>query len=791
MPDRTEPPAEKPEVNVAESASGALFEPYDSPAGGWGALQATAQALREQSIVVKGSKALLSMNQPSGFDCPGCAWPDPKHTSSFEFCENGAKAVSFELTKRRVTREFFAAYSVSELATHSDYWLEEQGRLTEPMRYEASSDHYVPVSWEDAFATVARCLNHLASPDEAEFYTSGRTSNEAAFLYQIFARRFGTNNFPDCSNMCHEATSVGLPESIGIGKGTVVLEDFDATDAIFVAGQNPGTNSPRMMTSLRNAARRGVPIVAINPLRERALERFTAPQDPIEMLTLSSTPIAHEYCQVKVGGDVALLKGMMKLILEQHEAALASGAAPVLDIPFIERHTLGLQGLTDDIRATSWTDIIRVSGVPREQIERLARIYIKAKSAIFVYGMGLTQHRHGTGIVQQVANLLLLRGNFGRPGAGICPVRGHSNVQGDRTVGIDEKPSATLLAQIEKVFGFRPPGHHGHAVVDALQAMIDGRAKVFIGLGGNFAAAVPDSEIAQAAMRRLELTVGINTKLNRGHLVHGREALILPCLARSDVDEQASGVQSVTVEDSMSMVHASGGLVAPPSEHLKSEVAIVCGMARATLPDSGIDWDGFEADYDRIRDKIEAVFPALFAQLNAKIRRPGGFHLYNGPRELTWNTASKRANFIVYPGLAEDPDVAEGRALRLTTIRSHDQYNTTIYSLNDRYRGVFGGRKVLFMNADDMAERHIEAEALVEIESLADTDRRRVVGGFKVKPYNIPRCSVAAYYPETNDLLPLSHHDARSKTPSAKSIPVLIRPMGAADPNRSVEPQSM
>jgi molybdopterin-dependent oxidoreductase alpha subunit len=777
VPDTQKPPVEKPDVEVVESGSGAVFEPYDSPAGGWGALQATARALREQSIVLKGSKALLSMNQPTGFDCPGCAWPDPRHASSFEFCENGAKAVSFELTARRVTREFFAAYSVSELAIHSDYWLEEQGRLTEPMRYDAATDHYIPVSWQDAFAIVAGHLNRLRSPDEAEFYTSGRTSNEAAFLYQIFARRFGTNNFPDCSNMCHEATSVGLPESIGIGKGTVVLEDFDATDAIFVAGQNPGTNSPRMMTSLRNAARRGVPIVAINPLRERALERFTAPQDPREMLTLGATPIAHEYCQVKVGGDVALLKGMMKLVFERHEAALDAGGAAVLDLPFIERHTFGLQPLAADLRTTSWTDIERVSGVPRRQIERLARIYMQAKSVIFVYGMGVTQHRCGTGIVQQIANLLLLRGNFGRPGAGICPVRGHSNVQGDRTVGIDEKPSATLLAQIEKAFGFRPPQHHGHAVVDALQAMIAGHAKVFVGLGANFAAAVPDTEVAQAAMRRLELTVGVNTKLNRGHVVHGREALILPCLARSDIDEQAGGLQSVTVEDSMSMVHASGGLVTPPSPHLKSEVAIVCGMARATLPDSGIDWDAFEADYDRIRDKIEAVFPALFAQFNAKVRQPGGFHLYNGPRELAWNTATKRANFLVYPGLAEDPDVPDAHALRLTTIRSHDQYNTTIYSLNDRYRGVYGGRKVLFMNAEDMAERNIEAEALVEIESLADTDRRRTVAGYKVRPYNIPRGSAAAYYPETNNLLPLSHHDSRSKTPSAKSIPVLIRSM--------------
>jgi molybdopterin-dependent oxidoreductase alpha subunit len=775
MADSNERSGERPGVKVKEPAAGPFFEPYDSPAGGWGALKAFAEALREQSVVLKGSKTLLSMNQPSGFDCPGCAWPDPKHTSSFEFCENGAKALAFELTKRRMTREFFAAYTVSELAQHSDYWLEEQGRLTEPMRYDAASDHYVPVSWEEAFTTVARCLKSLHSPDEAEFYTSGRASNEAAFVYQLFARRFGTNNFPDCSNMCHEATSVGLPESIGIGKGTVLLEDFATTDAIFVMGQNPGTNSPRMMTSLRDAARRGVPIVAINPLRERALERFAAPQSEIEMLTFSSTPIAHEYCQVKVGGDVALLKGMMKVMFERHASSPTNGGSAIFDMPFIERHTLGFEALAEDIRVTEWADILNVSGISRDQIERITNTYIQAQATIFVYGMGLTQHRHGTGAVQQAANLLLLRGNFGHAGAGICPVRGHSNVQGDRTVGIDEKPSPAFLEQIEKVFGFRPPQQHGHAVVDALQAMIDGRAKVFVGLGGNFAAAVPETELVHAAMRRLQLTVGINTKLNRGHLVHGREALILPCLARSDLDEQATGLQSVTVEDSMSMVHASGGLVEPPSPHLKSEVAIICGMAHATLPDSGIEWDRFAGNYDLIRDKIEAVFPSLFAQFNAKIRQPGGFHLYNGPRELTWNTASKRANFIVYPGLAEEPAVADGRALRLTTIRSHEQYNTTIYTLNDRYRGVFEGRRVLFMNADDMAERHIDAQALVEIESLADTDRRRSVSGFKVKPYSIPRGSVAAYYPETNDLLPLSHHDPRSKTPSAKSIPVLVR----------------
>ena len=578
--------------------------------------------------------------------------------------------------------------------------------------------------------------------------------------------------------MCHEATSVGLPESIGIGKGTVLLEDFDKTDAIFVIGQNPGTNSPRMMTPLREASRRGVPIVAMNPLRERALERFAAPQDPIEMATFSSTRIANEYCQVRVGGDVAALKGVMKLVLEAHEAAVRSGREPVLDLPFIEQHTSGFEALREDLLRTSWDDILRVSGLLRAQIERVAQIYMQAKSVIICFGMGITQHRYGTENVQQIANLLMLRGNFGRPGAGICPVRGHSNVQGDRTVGIDEKPRPELLSQIEKVFGFRPPQRHGRAVVDTVQAIIDGRTDVFVGLGGNFVAAVPDAKIVKDAMRRLKLTVGINTKLNRGHIVHGEQALILPCLARSDIDIQATGRQAVTVEDSMSMVHASNGLVTPPSPNLKSEVSIVCGMARATLPGSGIDWDAFEGDYDLIREKIEAVFPELFADFNARIRAPGGFHLYNGPRKREWNTATRRANFLVCAGVAEDPEVQDPTVLQLATIRSHDQYNTTIYGLDDRYRGVFGGRMVVFMNKDDMTARHIEPDSLVELETVTEGGNvRRNAGGFKARPYDIPRGSIAAYYPETNGLLPLSYHDKKSKTPSAKSIPVVVRPM--------------
>ncbi len=775
-----QPPSPPSAADVPDELAGKpVFAPYNAPAGGWGALHATARALREQSIELKGSRALLSMNQPDGFDCPGCAWPDPRHTSSFEFCENGAKAVTWELTKRRVTREFFAAHTVRQLEQESDYWLEEQGRLTEPMRYDRATDHYVPVDWADAFALIGRELNALDDPNEAEFYTSGRTSNEAAFMYQLFVRRFGTNNFPDCSNMCHEPTSVGLPESIGIGKGTVLLDDFAHAEAIFIIGQNPGTNSPRMLTELHSASRRGVPIVVLNPLRERALERFAAPQDPVEMATFGATQIASEYCQIRIGGDVAALKGVMKRVLEAHDDALRNSGQPILDVDFIARHTHGFEAFADDLRRTSWEDILSVSGLPYEQLERVAAVYMRAGAVIVVYGMGITQHRLGTSNVQQIVNLLLLRGNFGKPGAGICPVRGHSNVQGDRTMGIDEKPRAELLDQLRQVFGFEPPQAHGDNVVNAVQAMVDGRAKVFVGLGGNFVRAVPDWPVAEAAMRRLRLTVAVSTKLNRGHLVHGEEALILPCLARSDIDMQAGGRQSVTVEDSMSMVHASSGLVTPPSEHLKSEVAIVCGMAKATLPDCGIDWDFFAADYNRIRDKIEAVFPQLFADFNARIRPPGGFHLTNPPRQRVWNTATGRANFLVFAGVEEDTPVSDPAMLRLATLRSHDQYNTTIYGLDDRYRGVFGGRMVVFMNEADMRARGIAEGDVVEIESLAEDGRRRVVGGFWAKPHNIAAGSIGAYYPETNPLLPLAYHDLKSGTPAAKSIPVLVRPQPA------------
>jgi len=757
---------------------------YDQPAGGWGALKATGEHLVEQQIALKGAATLLRMNQPEGFDCPGCAWPDPKHTSSFEFCENGAKAVAWEATAKRCTPEFFAAHTVSELAGWGDYELEMAGRLTHPMAYDAASDRYRPVSWEDAFAVVGRHLAALPDPNMAEFYTSGRTSNEAAFLYQLFVREYGTNNFPDCSNMCHEATSVGLPLSLGVGKGTVLLEDFDKTDCIFIFGQNPGTNSPRMMTSLRNAARRGAPIVSFNPFRERALERFQAPQNPVEMATLTSTPISSALHQVRVGGDVAVLKGIMKVLVEEDEARRAADEIAILDWDFIRGHTAGIEALVADLKATAWADIERFSGLSRGVIEAAAHTYAKAERAIVVFGMGITQHRHGAQTVQQLANLCLLRGNMGREGAGLCPVRGHSNVQGDRTVGITEVPSAAFLDRLGRHFGFTPPAAHGHNVVTALEAMARGEVKVFFGMGGNIVAAIPDWETTQASFRKLDLTVHVSTKLNRSHIVHGREALILPCLGRTELDVQATGPQSITVEDSMSMVHASAGRNAPASAHLKSEPAIVAGIARATLgARSVVDWEGLVADYDLIRDAIEAVIP-IFQGYNARVRVPGGFHLTSTARERIWATASGKANFLVYEGLWEDPDPHDDDVLWLTSVRSHDQYNTTLYSLSDRYRGVFGQRDVVFLGEAEMAKRGLKAGDRVDLVAACRDGVERRVRGFTVVAHAFPAGSCAAYYPEVNPLLPLYAHDPMSFTPSYKSIPVRLERSAAAPAGR-------
>ncbi|MCV3206514.1 FdhF/YdeP family oxidoreductase [Mesorhizobium sp. YC-39] len=750
------------------------IRPYNAPAGGWGALKALGEHLVEQGIPIKGAVTLGRMNQPEGFDCPGCAWPDPKHTSSFEFCENGGKAVAWEATAKRCTPEFFAAHTVAELSSWSDFDLEMVGRLTHPMAYDAASDHYVPVGWDEAFATVARHLNGLPDPNMAEFYTSGRTSNEAAFLYQLFVREFGTNNFPDCSNMCHEATSVGLPHSLGVGKGTCLLSDFDKTDCIFIFGQNPGTNSPRMMTSLRNASRRGATIMSFNPFRERALERFQSPQSPVEMATLTSTPISAKLYQVRVGGDVAVVKGLMKVLMEADDTARAGELPAILDWDFIKGHTTGIEALTADLRATRWEDIVSQSGLARDDIEYAARAYMQAERAIIVYGMGITQHRRGAQSVQQLANLALLRGHIGREGAGLCPVRGHSNVQGDRTVGITETPTREFLDRLERRFGFMPPSQHGHNVVTALEAMKDGTVKVFFAIGGNFVSAIPDWEVTRAALRKLDLTVQVSTKLNRSHLVHGRDALILPCLGRTEIDVQATGPQSVTVEDSMSMVHASAGRNAPASEHLRSEPAIVAGIARATLgARSVVDWESFTAEYDLIRDAIEDVFP-IFQGYNARIRIPGGFHLTSNARERIWATASGKANFLVFDGLGEDPPQDSPDVLWLTTVRSHDQYNTTIYSMSDRYRGVFGQRDVVFLNEQEMERRGLQADDRVDLITLSTDGVERRLSNFRIVPYAFPNGSCAAYYPEANPLVPLYSHDPMSFTPSYKAIPIRI-----------------
>ncbi|WP_049422181.1 FdhF/YdeP family oxidoreductase [Stenotrophomonas maltophilia] len=751
------------------------YKPYNQPAGGWGAAGATAKVLLQQSVIGKGSKALLAMNQPGGFKCPSCAFPDADERKKLEFCENGAKALAWEATQFRAGRELFAQHTVTELMAQTDYWLEMQGRLTEPMRYDASTDHYVPCSWDEAFALIGRHLQALDSPHQAEFYTSGRTPNEAAFLYSIFVREFGTNNFPDCSNMCHEPTSRGLPPAIGVGKGTIVLQDFEHAEAIFVIGQNTGTNSPRMMSNLVEARKRGIPIVAVNPMPERALIRFAEPQDMVQMATFGSTEITSEFVHIRIGGDLALIKGMMKVMFERE----ARGER-VLDHEFLSEHTVGLEALREDVLAQDWDEIVEVSGITQAQIRRCAEIYIRSKATVICYGMGLTQHQYGSTLLQQVANLLLLRGNFGKPGAGIGPIRGHSNVQGDRTVGIDEKPKPAYLDRVQQVFGFDPPREHGHHVVESIEAMLDGSAKVFIGMGGNFIHAVPDTPRAYEAMRGLELTVGIATKLNRGHLVHGRDALILPVVARSERIVTPAGEQFVTIEDAMSNVTASRGVLEPVSTDVLPEVEIVCRMAMATLPHSKVDWAGCMHDYSPIRELIAAVYPEIYTGFNERIQQPHGFHLDIPPRRRVWPTPNGKANILVMPGLHVDAPVDDPGMLRLATVRSHDQYNTTIYSYNDRYRGVYNDRMVLFMNIEDRLARGLEKEALVSLETISGDGVNRRIEGLTVLDYPMPRGALAGYYPELNPLLPLDYYDRVSGTPAAKSIPVRMRAMAEA-----------
>jgi len=758
-----EPP---PEKHAAEQV-----HRHESAAGFYSIYETVKRGVLEMGLG-NSFRTLLKVNQTDGFDCPSCAWPDPDSArKTAEFCENGAKAVASEATKDRIVPEFFAAHSVSELLGQSDRWYEQRGRLTQPMWRPAGSDHYQPIEWDAAFELIARELHALDSPNEAAFYTSGRASNEAAFLYGLFARQFGTNNLPDCSNLCHESSGTGLTESIGIGKATIKLEDFSHADAIFVIGQNPGTCHPRMLSELQKAARNGCQIVSINPLAETGLIRFKNPQEPLSLLG-AGTPIARLFLPVRINGDVALIKGIMKEMLEED----ARTGGKVLAHDFIREQTEGFEALRADLESESWGDILESSGCSRELIQQAAAIAIRSEHMICCWAMGITQHKNGVANVQTIANFALLRGQIGRRGAGLCPVRGHSNVQGDRTVGIWEKMSDEFLDALGKEFGFSPPKAHGRDAVGTIQAMAAGQIKVFIGLGGNFLAATPDTQLTAQAMQRCRLTVQISTKLNRGHLITGREALILPCLGRTEQDVQASGPQFVTVENTTGVVHQSRGVLPPASQHLRSEPAIVAGIAQRTLAGrTPTDWASLVADYDRIREHIEHVVPG-FAQYNRRVRDPGGFYLPNGPREGKFTTPSGKARFTVHPIPRHDLRPGE---LLLTTIRSHDQFNTTIYGENDRYRGISNGRRVLFINAQEIAERGLQSGSIVDLISRDGGESRRAER-FKLVPYDIPRGCAAAYYPETNVLVPLHNVAERSNQPAFKSIPIRIEPSPAA-----------
>ncbi|WP_330437021.1 FdhF/YdeP family oxidoreductase [Streptomyces griseoaurantiacus] len=751
----TKPPKADP-VQDAPRVAGAQHV-----AAGLPAVRHSLVMAQQQMGVRRTALTLLRVNQKDGFDCPGCAWPEGEQRHTAEFCENGAKAVAEEATLRRVTQEFFRAHPVSDLAGRSGYWLGQQGRLTHPMYLPEGADHYEPIGWDRAFDIVAEELRALASPDEAVFYTSGRTSNEAAFLYQLFARELGTNNLPDCSNMCHESSGSALTETIGVGKGSVLLEDLHKADLIIVAGQNPGTNHPRMLTALEKAKAGGARIISVNPLPEAGLERFKNPQTPRGLL--KGAALTDLFLQIRLGGDQALFRLLNRLILETEGA---------VDEEFVDAHTHGYEEFAEAARAADWEETLTATGLTREDIERALRMVLDSQRVIVCWAMGLTQHKHAVPTIREIVNFLLLRGNIGRPGAGVCPVRGHSNVQGDRTMGIFERPAPAFLDALEKEFGFAPPRAHGYDVVRAIRALRDGEAKVFFAMGGNFVSASPDTEVTEAAMRRARLTVHVSTKLNRSHAVTGARALILPTLGRTERDVQASGEQFVTVEDSMGMVHASRGRLKPAGPHLLSEPAIVCRLARRVLgADSRVPWEEFERDYATVRDRIARVVPG-FEDFNARVAHPGGFALPHAPRdERRFPTATGKANFTAAP--VEYPALPEGRLL-LQTLRSHDQYNTTIYGLDDRYRGIRDGRRVVLVNAEDGRALGVADGSYVDLVSEWRDGVERRAPGFRVVHYPTARGCAAAYYPETNVLVPLDATADTSNTPASKSVVVRL-----------------
>jgi len=758
------------------------FNKKPKKAGGLSSLTSTLKHIIQSQQPQTNVKNLLKANKDKGFDCPGCAWGDQKE-ELVQFCENGAKAISWESTSKKVNAEFFAKHSVRQLQKQSDYWLEYQGRLTQPMKYNIESDHYEPIEWQEAYKLIGDKLKSLTSANEAEFYTSGRASNEASFLYQLFGRLYGTNNFPDCSNMCHEASGVALNESIGIGKGTVILDDFDHADAIFVFGQNPGTNHPRMMNALRKAARGGCKIVSFNNLKEVALERFASPQDPIELLTPKATTISHAYFTPKLGGDMAAIRGMVKIILARNKKHMEHDEPAIIDTNFIKQHCQQFGEYQQVVNDTSWDKIEEQSGLSFEQLTQATEIFLSADKVICTWAMGITQHKHSVAIIQEIVNLQLMTGNIGKKGSGLCPVRGHSNVQGNRTMGINEKPTAAFIDKLSKAVDAELPRDAGHNVYYALNALLDKTSKVLICLGGNIAQAAPDTEQAHQALKNTELNVQISTKLNRSHLCIGQDALILPCLGRTDIDQQDTGEQFITVEDTFSMVHASQGSVAPLAKTMYSETAIVADIAQATLETNTINWQLLKGNYDLIRDLIEQSIPG-FSNFNEQVDQPGGFYLGNSAAELQWKNKQEKALFsanalpknIINISKEKLTDLqSKNQTLyTLQSLRSHDQYNTTIYGMDDRYRGIRNARNVLFINERDALKQGFKNKDYVDITSIWSDNQNRTVKNFILCFYDIPRSNLAAYYPETNPLVPLDSYGERSFTPTSKSVAVII-----------------
>ena len=762
-----------PNKRINMSTSSKNNPQNSSSAGGWGALKSSAKHLIHSENAIKSVKALLRANQPGGFDCPGCAWGDSASAGKIDFCENGVKAIAWEATSKRVDRNFFKQYSIADLQQWDDHALEKSGRLTEPMFYNGESNHYQPITWEAAFKVIADSLQQLASPNEALLYTSGRASNEAAYLYQLFGRVLGTNNFPDCSNMCHEASGIGMTKSIGTGKGTVTMEDFSHADAIFVFGQNPGTNHPRMLGTLRKASLRGAKIVSINNLKERGLQKFSDPQSAKEMILFTGTTISQHYFTPRLGGDMALLRGVAKCLFERFKQDKS-----LLDMDFINDHCHGFEAYQQSVSLTPWEKILNQSSLSREEIEQITTIYANSENVIFTWAMGITQHQHSVATVQELINVLLLRGNIGKAGAGACPVRGHSNVQGNRTVGINEKPSMEFLDSLDQYYSFDTPRTEGLNTVESIHSMLDRKAKVFIALGGNFSAATPDTTRTYQALKNCDLTVQISTKLNRSHVITGKQSLILPCLGRTEIDRQASGEQSITVEDSMSMVHRSAGQNEPASNTLRSETAIIAAMAMATVGNKIVDWDKLSNDYELIREDISKVITG-FENYNSKVDTDKGFYLKNYAGKRQWQTSNNRANFSNTPlpvQLAHEKakEYTDKPILTLQTLRSHDQYNTTIYGMDDRYRNVYGERNVIFMNADDIKKQSLVDGDYVKITTISNDDIERSITNFKVIEYAIPAGCVAAYYPETNPLVPLESIAEECGTPTYKSIPISL-----------------